>query len=93
MALSCSGRAVCRRLSLSRGTLNYRPKPLPARKQKLELEIVRVSQAHPTLGYKKIARKLVELGYCVNKKLMVESGPIFMAEIKSSAWSQSAVCL
>lgn len=37
-------------------------------KQHLELEIVRVSQAHPTLGYKKITRKLVELGYCVNKK-------------------------
>ena len=30
--------------------------------------MVRVSQAHPTLGYKKITRKLVELGYCVNKK-------------------------
>jgi len=68
VALACSGRAVCRWLSLSRGTLNYRPKPLPERKQKLELEIVRVSQAHPTLGYKKITRKLVELGYCVNKK-------------------------
>ena len=67
-ALSCSGRAVCRWLSLSRGTFSYRPKPLPAGKQKLELEIVRVSQAHPTLGYKKITRKLVELGYCVNKK-------------------------
>ena len=41
---------------------------MPERKQKLELEIVRVSQAHPTLGYKKITRKLVELGYGVNKK-------------------------
>ena len=67
-ALSCSGRAVCRWLNLSRGILSYQPKPLPEAKQKLELEIVRVSQAHPTLGYKKITRKLVELGYCVNKK-------------------------
>lgn len=68
VALSCSGRAVCRWLSISRGTLSYRPKPLPERKQKLELEIVRISQEHPTLGYKKITRKLVELGYGVNKK-------------------------
>ena len=67
-ALSCSGRAVCRWLSISRSTLNYQPKPLPERKLKLELEIVRISQAHPTLGYKKITRKLVELGYGVNKK-------------------------
>ena len=67
-ALSCSGRAVCRWLNLSRGILSYQPKPLPEAKQKLELEIVRVSQAHPTLGYKKITRKLVELGYGVNKK-------------------------
>ena len=48
--------------------MSYQPKPLPERKQKLEMEIVRVSQVHPTLGYKKITRKLVELGYCVNKK-------------------------
>jgi len=39
---------------------------LPEGKQ--EPEIVRASRAHPTLGYKKIPRKLVELGYCVNKK-------------------------
>jgi hypothetical protein len=33
---------------MNRGTLHYRPKPLSDRKQKLELEIVRVSKAHPT---------------------------------------------
>jgi len=59
---------VCRWLSISRSTFNYQPKPLPERKQKLELEIVRISQEHPTLGYKKITRKLVELSYCANKK-------------------------
>jgi len=67
-ALSCSGRAVCRWLGFSRSTFMYRPKPLPEGKQKLELEIVRVSQAHPTLGYKKITQKLRELGSRVNKK-------------------------
>jgi len=67
-AMSCSGRAVCRWLSINRGTLNYRPKPPSDRKRKLELEIVRMSKAHPTLGYKKITRKLRGLGYCVNKK-------------------------
>ena len=67
-ALSCSGRAVCRWLNIHRSTLHYRPKPLSEWKQKLELEIVRMSQAHPTLGYKKITRKLRELGYSVNKK-------------------------
>jgi transposase InsO family protein len=48
--------------------LNYRPKEKPLRKQRLEEEIVRMSKAHPTLGYKKIAAKLRELGYRVNKK-------------------------
>ena len=68
VALSCSGRAVCRWLSISRSTFSYQPKPLPERKQKLELEIVRVSKEHATLGYKKIAQKLRALGYHVNKK-------------------------
>jgi transposase InsO family protein len=67
-ALSCSGRAVCRWLNLHRGTVNYRPKPVTDRQRKLEQEVVRLSQVHPTLGYKKITRKLRELGYCVNKK-------------------------
>ena len=66
--MACSGRAVCRWLGFNRTTVNYQPKPLPAGKQKLELEIVRMSQAHPTLGYKKIAQKLREQGYWVNKK-------------------------
>ena len=67
-ALSCSGRSVCRWLNFSRSTFSYRPKPMAEGKRHLELEIVRVSRAHPTLGYKKITGKLVELGYCVNKK-------------------------
>lgn len=29
---------------------------------------MRMSRAHPTLGYKKIAAKLREIGFCVNKK-------------------------
>ena len=66
--MACSGRAVCRWLGFNRTTVNYQPKPLPAGKQKLELEIVRMSQAHPTLGYKKIAQKLREQGYWVNQK-------------------------
>ena len=57
----------CRTRLFSRSTLNCEPMPLPERKLKLELEIVRVSQAHPKLGNKKIARKLMKLGYCVNK--------------------------
>ena len=67
-SLSCSGRAICRWLKINRSTLNYRPKPLTDRKQRLEMEIVRMSKEHPTLGYKKITRKLRELGYLVNKK-------------------------
>ena len=62
VALSCSGRSVCRWLNLSRSTFSYRPKPMAEGKQQLEQEIVRVSLAHPTLGYKKITGKLVELG-------------------------------
>ena len=67
-SLSCSGRAVCRWLKINRSTLHYRPKPKASPKQRLEAEIVRMSRDHPTLGYKKIAYKLRELGYLVNKK-------------------------
>ena len=67
-ALSCSGRAICRWLGINRGTLYYRRKPQPERKLMLEMEIVRMSRAHPTFGYKKITAKLRALGYCVNKK-------------------------
>ena len=66
--MSCSGRAICRWLRINRSTLHYRPKPLTDRKQRLEMEIVRMSKEHPTLGYKKIAHKVRELGYLVNKK-------------------------
>jgi len=67
-SLSCSGRAICRWLKINRSTLHYRPKPLAGRKQQLESEIIRMSKDHPTLGYKKIAHKVRELGYQVNKK-------------------------
>lgn len=66
--LSCSGRAVSRWLGTCRGTLRYKPKPLPDKKQLLETEIVRMSREHPTLGYKKITQKLREMGYTINKK-------------------------
>lgn len=68
--LQCSGRAVCRWLGIHRSTLRYRPRSLPERKQLLEAMIVRVSREHPTLGYKKIARKLRDEGYRVNKKIV-----------------------
>ena len=45
---------------MHRSTVRYRPKPVAARKQKLENLIVTMSQKHPTLGYKKIAHKLRE---------------------------------
>ena len=67
-ALSCSGRAACRWLGIHRSTLRYRPKPVADKKQKLEAEIVKMSRKHPTLGYKKVARKLQEHGWAVNKK-------------------------
>jgi len=66
--LSCSGRALCRWLGIHRSTLRYRPKPKADRKEKLEAEIVRMSKTHPTLGYKKIAGKLRQQGFAVNKK-------------------------
>ena len=50
--------------------MRCRPKPVAARKQKLENLIVTMSQKHPTLGYKKIAHKLREQGWAVNKKLV-----------------------
>ena len=50
--------------------MRYRPKPVAATKQKLEELIVPKSQKHPTLGYKKIAHKLREQGWAVNKKLV-----------------------
>ena len=56
--MACSGREVCRWLNISRSTFSYQPKPLPEGKRHLELEIVRVSKVHATLGYKKITQKL-----------------------------------
>jgi len=66
--LSCSGRAVCRWLGINRSTLRYEPKSKADRKQQSEAQIVRMSNAHPTLGYRKITRKLRELGLAVNQK-------------------------
>ena len=66
--LGCSGRAACRYLGFNRSTLRYRPKPVPEKKLLLEMEIVRVSKDHPTLGYKKVARLLRNEGWRVNKK-------------------------
>lgn len=69
-ALACSGRAICRWLGIHRSTLRYQPRAVPERKRLIEAEILRLSRAHPTLGYKKIARKLRELGHGVSKKLV-----------------------
>ena len=69
-ALACSGRAVCRWLGIHRSTQCYEPRAVPERKRLLENEIVRLSRAHPTLGYKKIAGLLRELGHRVGKKLV-----------------------
>jgi hypothetical protein len=43
--LSCSGRAVCRWLSLCRGTLIYQPKPLPKARAKDCADILGTSVA------------------------------------------------
>jgi transposase InsO family protein len=43
---------------------------VPERKQRLEAEIVKLSKAYPTFGYKKIAAKLREAGWPVGKKLV-----------------------
>ncbi|MEM1060423.1 MAG: DDE-type integrase/transposase/recombinase [Verrucomicrobiota bacterium] len=48
--------------------LRYRPQPVSERRQRMEAEIVRVSLAHPTLGYKKVTGLLRALGYAINKK-------------------------
>ena len=66
--LGCSGRAVCRYLGFNRSTLRYQPKPVPDKKRLLEMEIVRMSKEHPTLGYKKVAKLLRDEGWHVNKK-------------------------
>ena len=50
--------------------MRYRPKPVAAKKLKLESLIVTMSQKHSTLGYKKIAHKLREQRWAVNKKLV-----------------------
>lgn len=67
-ALACSGRAVCRWLGIHRSTIVYEPKPLPDNKKRLEDEIVKMSKLHPTLGYRKLAKKLRGAGFPVNKK-------------------------
>jgi transposase InsO family protein len=64
----CSARASCRYLGLNRGTWRYRAKEPDARQRRLEKAILEASRRHPTLGYRKIARKLREAGWRVNKK-------------------------
>ena len=68
--LGCSGRAACRYLGFNRSTLRYQPKAMPEKKRLLEIEIVRMSKKHPTLGYKKVAKLLRDEGWHVNKKLV-----------------------
>jgi len=66
--LACSARAACRYLGLNRGTWRYRAKDRDAYTQRLEEAMLRLSRAHPTLGYRKITRKLHAAGWRVNKK-------------------------
>ena len=68
--LGCSGRAACRYLGFNRSTLRYQPKSIPEKKRLLEMEIVRMSKKHQTLGYKKVAKLLRDEGWHVNKKLV-----------------------
>jgi len=44
------------------------PKAVPEKKRLLEAQFVRVSQEHPTLGYKKIAKLMRNMGMRINKK-------------------------
>jgi transposase InsO family protein len=69
-ALSCSGRAVSRWLGFHRSTLRYQARPVAEKKRMLEMEIVRMSKLHPTLGYKKIAGKLRQAGFKLGKKMV-----------------------
>jgi transposase InsO family protein len=69
-ALSCSGRSVSRWLGFHRSTLRYRAQPVAEKKRLLEMEIVRMSRLHPTLGYKKIAGKLRQAGFRAGKKMV-----------------------
>ncbi len=55
-ALRCSGRKACRWLGFHRSTMRYRPRPVSDRQRLLEQAIVRMSEEHPTMGYKKITR-------------------------------------
>ena len=41
---------------------------MPEKKHLLEMEIVKMSKAHPTLGYKKVTKLLRDDGWQVNKK-------------------------
>lgn len=64
----CSARAACRYLGLNRGTWRYRAKQPDVGQRRLEAAVLKMSRDHPTLGYRKIARKLRETGWRVNKK-------------------------
>jgi len=55
-------------LGIHRSTYRYRPKSPAQQRAQLEKAIVKLSQKHPTLGYKKITGKLRTAGYRVGKK-------------------------
>lgn len=65
---TCSGRAACRILRLSRATYWYRGRPPSAREEQLLRRMKELSEKHPRYGYRRIAALLREEGWKVGKR-------------------------
>ncbi len=58
----CSGRQACRDLGLGRSTWQYTPLPPTPRAVQLEQAILKLSQAHPRYGYRRVHAVLPRQG-------------------------------
>src|ERR1035438_2549304 len=61
-AQRCSGRQACRYLGLGRSTWHYTPLPPTPRAVQLEQAILKLSQAHPRYGYRRVHAVLPRQG-------------------------------
>ena len=66
----CTARAACRHFRLHRSTFRYQAKQPNAWLAKLKAALRRLSNAHPELGYAKIARLLQREGWRVGCRLV-----------------------
>jgi hypothetical protein len=65
---TCSQRAGCRMLKLSRSTFRYQGRPTTPRAEQLRKRLLALSVAEPRYGYRRITALLRREGWTVGKR-------------------------